>query len=821
MNRLVVFAFALLTILAAVDPAGGGERQTEHPYILWTPKQAAAIRKTIETRNWAKAEYKRMNDIRPWTAFVDLFNAQVMGSEKKIQSEVKYLLSFIGAGIGDSRRHTMYMHALRYDALHEHLTDKQRTDLEKTFRRHIRYQLDHPKRENRLSWLPNMQYPRMLSAHLMAAALGDEKLIREIWTSPNGLKWYFDEYLADGGLYFEEFGKISSCVGAMLLWCRAMDNLGLSEIGYDYKGKGGASMRNYVESLRWITYPRTTIPGGLPRYERVTMGDAKGSSGDVPSLGVFQHAIVSGSLPDGSGGLEEYFARNMNGRDHRNRKVTKLGLPHWFEMLHARYPKGGFDYFLAQMRKPGQDRYIPSLLWGLEPIDPEKVTPPPAPARVFPQRGFAMIRARQDRGYWESSSPAVAMQFAMLYVHYASDCFSLLGYHANNRPIYLNRAISAGYNGGPWDFSVRGHCGVVVDGEQAQPIGRVPVRKDFSQLVKFVSARGVLAEGAEGLKGRGEVRSSDQPRQAFRDVYTNMDLSRSLMLTDEYLFDVYWLADRDDRSRQYHWLVHAPGVWQAPGGWQESNRLQATLMNVKPVVTQKRTWPRCDDPNDSWIQIDRERSRDVSDNGLDLTIIQRCALDDVSQARLPKAWYDRGVGVRLRMAPAEGSKAYVFETPTSYRPGTPRGPRDGKVRPRPETGGMSVAVARSTPETMFVALHEPIEGGKSRIDDFRQIARTDDAVLVAVGSEDNEAGVHDRLMVRAGPDADKPVTLSGGGESFTFTGHGFVRIGPEAVRAEGNITAVKLRVPSSRKLVVNGKSVDATISDGVMTWRKD
>ena len=31
----------------------------------------------------------------------------------------------------------------------------------------------------------------------------------------------FDDYLADGGLYFEEFGKIKSCVGTLLLWCRA------------------------------------------------------------------------------------------------------------------------------------------------------------------------------------------------------------------------------------------------------------------------------------------------------------------------------------------------------------------------------------------------------------------------------------------------------------------------------------------------------------------------------------------------------------------------------------------------------------------------
>ena len=48
----------------------------------------------------------------------------------------------------------------------------------------------------------------------------DEKLIRECFHSAGGWKYYFDDYLADGQFYGEEFGKQYSMIGEMFLWCR-------------------------------------------------------------------------------------------------------------------------------------------------------------------------------------------------------------------------------------------------------------------------------------------------------------------------------------------------------------------------------------------------------------------------------------------------------------------------------------------------------------------------------------------------------------------------------------------------------------------------
>lgn len=814
-------------VALAAPPAGdSAPEDTPHPFILWTVEEAATLRRLHDSSEWAREKLALLASESKGRTFVNLYRYQVLGDEKAGDAERKYLLGFIDAPLErrDSSGHSVgrhydnYVHALRYDVLHDSLTPGQREALEKTFRRFVRYELEHPYRNTRLSLLPNMQLPRMLAAHLMTVALRDEELIRQLWSAPSGFRWYFDEYLADGGLYNEEFGKMTSLIGELLLYCRGLDRLGLSELGYGFRGRGGATMRSYVESLIWIGYPRTEIPGGMPRYERVTMGDARRSL-----LGVFQHANVQGQLPSGGGGRgiggwEYFYGANMNGRDHSNRKVGKLQLPQWFEILHTKYPEGPFGYFLAQMREPDADAYIPTPFWGLLPIRPADVEPPHAPSAVYPERGFAVLRAGESPDYWHSAAPAVALQLATLYVHYTSDCFSLLGYHAFNRPIYLNRTISDGYNGGPWDFSVLGHCGVVVDAEQAQPIGRVPTRQDFSDRLKFVAARGVLAPGAQPYRGRGEVRSSDQPREPFTDIYSDVDLSRAFFLTREYLFDVYRIADKSGRDRSYHWLVHAPGVAKLDPAWRPSSALQGTLLNIRPIPSstqpRERTWERCEDSKDSWIIIEGEKKRELRDGPLDLTIIQECILSDVGDSQLGRAWYDREIGVRLRLLGEPGTTAYVFDTPTGYRPGTHRAPRDGVIPPRPETGGVSVAIARRASQSVFVALHEPLEQATSRIEVFRRIQETDDAVAVAVAG--SEAGVDDRLMVRLGEDALEPTTLAGDGESFTFSGHAWLRVGRERVEARGDLRALKLRVSAGPKLFLNGKPTPARVVEGFL-----
>ena len=196
----------------------------------------------------------------------------------------------------------------------------------------------------------------------MAVALEDQKLIRTLANGNGGWKWYLDDYISDRYFYNEEFGKQYSMVGEMLLFARGLERLGLDDLGYGYTGKGGATVRKYLEGILRVGYPRTDLPGGLPRYGKVTMGDAKGGFPGGPRF-LFQQAIVTGYLADGSGGNARWMQANMNGRDHRGAKVDKMLEPLWFEIAQAKWPNAGFGYFLAQMaRAEGQQILSESLL---------------------------------------------------------------------------------------------------------------------------------------------------------------------------------------------------------------------------------------------------------------------------------------------------------------------------------------------------------------------------------------------------------------------------------------------------------------------------
>ena len=807
---------------AAADP-----RAIAHPFILWTKDEAAAIRRRIETEPWAKQQYEALlKEKGLGQTFRNLFRYQVMGDESVVEAEKKYLVSLIGndprkfkGDTGGGRHYDQYLSVLRYDVLYDRLSDAERCGLQETFRDFIKhYCHEETLRFTRSSWLPNMQWPRPMTAHLMAVALRDEKLIRECFHSAGGWKYYFDDYLADGQFYGEEFGKQYSMIGEMFLWCRGVERLGLDELGYGYTGQGGATMRRYVESVVNIGYPRVDIPAGMPHYPQITMGDARGSAftGAPPYL--FQKSIVVGRLADGQGGNSPWIAANMNGRDHRNAKVDKLLHPHWFELAHAKWPDARFDYFLAQMRGPDEPVYTPSLFWGLSPIDPKTVKPPSSPSYVARERGFAMLRAEEGPAYWGSAAPAVALQLSSYYVHYAHDTFALLGLYAFNRPIYLNRQISNGYGGGcPWTDSARGHATVMVDNRQfmldeadpkrdhphwPNPVGEVPTRVAFDRLVKFVAARAKPASGTVALDHRQpravSTLSLDQ-RQEEKEVWPDVDMTRALFLTREYLCDIQQLTS--DRPRHYDWHVHALGLPVLDGQWKSSDDLADSLYELSNRAIAARL-------SDA-VERERYQMRDVKklDAGQrpwTATIVQSCALPDVAQSVMGKAWYDRKIGVCVRMLGDPGTSVYAGRTPESRQVGGREANKGEKSGLPNEVGGTTLLVRRHKPATVFTALHEPIENGQTRIVAVRRIAENGQGLGLAVEGIAG-SGVNDRILFRFWEDYDRPLTLAGEGESFTFADRALVRIGEDKVEVSGDLRAMRLKVKGQPRLLVNGR----------------
>ena len=810
----------------------------QHPFMLWTRDEAAAIRRRIEREPWAAAAYKEMTAEKGLgQTFRNLFRYLVMGDETVVEPEKKYLVSLIGndprkflGDTGGGRHYDQYLNVLRYDALYDRLSAAERRGLQDTFRDFIRHHCEEETlRFTRSSWLPNMQWPRPMTAHLMAVALRDEKLIRRCFESRGGWRYYFDDYLADGQFYGEEFGKQYSMIGEMFLWCRGVERLGLNELGFGYVGRGGATMRRYVESVATIGYPRVEIPGGMPHYPQVTMGDARGMALEGAPPYVFQKSLVNGYLRDGRGGNARWLAANMNGRDHKNAKVDKLLHPHWFELAHAQWPDARFDYFLAQMRPPGAAVYTPSLFWGLGPIDPRRVKPPPAPSYLARERGFALLRAEESPDYWESDAPAVALQLATYYVHYAHDCFSLLGFYAFHRPLYVNRQISNGYGGGcPWTDSARGHCGVMVDnlhyqlGDDPQrdhphwpnPIGEVPSRFHADRLVKFIAARARPVGGTVALDSRqplGVATLSLDLRQEEKEVWPGVDMTRALFLTREYLCDFFQLVS--DRPRQYDWHVHALGQLERDRKWQPTGELEDRLYDASNRAIAQ----RLADP----IERDRYQMKGVvklaaGDRPWTATVSQTCALGKIADSVLGAEWYDRRIGVRVQMLGEAGTTVFAGATPVGRTAGGKEKNKGERSELPNEVGGTTLLVRRQKPATLFAALHEPVQDAKSRIAAFRRIAQSDEAIAVAVEDESG-TGVNDRVLLRFAETGDEPLTLAGDGDSFTFVGQAFVRAGRERVEVSGDLRGMKLKVAGQPQLILNGKAAKARVAGGLLT----
>jgi hypothetical protein len=438
----------------------------------------------------------------------------------------------------------------------------------------------------------------------------------------------------------------------------------------------------------------------------------------------------------------------------------------WWEAAHKKFPDAGFDYFLAQLRKPGEETCLPSLYFGMGPIDAKKVKPPGVKSYVAPERGFAMLRAEESPAYWESPKPAVALQFGMYYVHYVHDCFSILQYVAHNRFIYNKiGAAGQGYAGGdPWRDHVRGQgSGVVVDGLKAQ----------------FVD------NGEEGTKNE-RVRHHFCPPAKFvavqaKGIYPDVDQERALVLTADYLLDVFRLTS--DRARVYDWHVLSParvhGIDAEP--WKPLGAIEGGKLGDRDL---------------NKPQLSDTRFREVGGKPWTVALLQQRPDGDPTDGNV--------VGVNVSMWGHDGTVLVA---------GRPPGVAATDL-------GVSLKATRTAPSALFVALHEPFKGGLGarRVASFTAVAEDASGLVAAVVGKDG-SGIGDRVVVRVGTEPGKPATLAGQGESFTVADFAWIRLGTDKVEAWGGLTAMKVKVSGSPKLVLNGKEVPAAVVGGELTFR--
>src|SRR5262249_38476269 len=178
----------------------------------------------------------------------------------------------------------------------------------------------------------------------------------------------------------------------------------------------------------------------------------------------------------------------------------------------------------------GWFEYVPvSLLLGESlPV----VNPPPAmPSVVYPQTGIALLRSDESAGYWTSRGLVAVQQLGRNYGHDHRDKFEIM-FWGRGRLLYpdWNAQQYEPFEYG-WTRNAWAHNTLVVD--ESNPKGGASThRHDFNSDVKFLAT-------------------------TSSEIYPDVTESRALLLTGEYLLDLFRAGS--PRSRTYDWFIHAFG----------------------------------------------------------------------------------------------------------------------------------------------------------------------------------------------------------------------------------------------------------------------
>ncbi len=336
------------------------------------------------------------------------------------------------------------------------------------------------------------------------------------------------------------------------------------------------------------------------------------------------------------------------------------------EALAAAYDASGdaaYAAFLAHAtsQKPG--------LWENRPIAvPTLESPayPAAPSRVWPDFGIAMLRSEHTPAYWTSGNAiAVFHILSQGYGHDHRDKFSItlhgagrLFYPDYNPLQYENMAIG-------WSRNSVAHNTVMVDEEDTRNAPLTRLDHDFDDDVSF------LAGTATG-------------------VFDRVTQTRALLLTREYLLDVFHLSGAVPHTFDY--LLHCFGRAEAP---PPARYMPSTAM-------QRRFW-----------LVDNQRTMTTSDSwSLDYV------LDDAPAATL-----------RLTMAAEADTQVTLGTWGNELAELVAQHRKGGEM----DRLSMTAVRRQGRPQSVFIATHEPRSAGQTpEVRAVTKLAETTAGVVVRI-----------------------------------------------------------------------------------------
>jgi len=739
----------VLTLLggSTVEAQAGDAPAHDRPFFM-PERERTRIRQLIADQEWAKADYARLQgQARKGDGFAAAFLYALDRDPVYAPIAQKWLLEKFGASSGTTRRargalddpeffkagvphlsdvfyDTDFSPYIAFDWVHEALEPAARQEIHAGISAFMHFKM---RCMDRWTQTPNLVFKPTAIVAFAGLALQERELMDwGLYRKPESrIGGYFpvlNTVLKDGGPWHE--APIYPFAHTDI-YCMAM----LCQYRSLYDGKdwwaarapNGGSPKGLMDYYIDTAYPIERTGHGPGQVRIVTYGD--GATNAMHDL-----FLVNPAGPAIDGTMALVAAYNASG---------DLRLAPFVAMI------------------PG---YGPTLI-DRRPL-PETVVYPPVSSRIWPDFAVAILRAEESPAYWQSDAPVVFHLMTKGYGHDHSDKFSII-FHGAGRLLYPDyNAIQYENADIGWTRNTIAHNTLMVDEGDTRSVPPSAVRHAFTPEVKH------LATSATG-------------------VFEKVDQTRALLLTREYLLDVFHAAS--PTPRVYDYLLHSFGMPRPvnPERFQPSDALDRRF----------------------WLVSDRQAMTTDEPWALDFVIEEARGS---RKGHFGPSWYDHTACVRVTMA-AE-PKALVTHGIS--------GIELGKQAERSfDPLGMLIVRRADVRQTVFTATHEPYaNAARPRITAVTQLKRTNSAILVRVDAEDYT----DYAAVSFGPQPGAPEHVLAAVEDpktrVAFKDYGYVRVRrDDTVVAQGGWTGLSL--PAARaSLTFNGLPEPATVTDGYMVF---
>jgi len=745
-------SYPVLTLLLTMLCGPAAQAQTNdapahgRPFFM-PPRERTRIRQLIATQKRARADHARMQQAaRKGNGFLAAFLYALDGDPACVPIAQKWLLGRFGANSGTTRRaqgalksptffkagvphlsdvfyDTDFSPHIAFDWVYNGLEPAARGEIEEGIRAFMRFKM---RCMDRWGQTPNLVFKPTSIVAFAGLSLQDRQMIEwGLYRKPESrIGGYFpvlNNMLKDGGPWHE--APIYP-IAHTDLYCMAV----VSRYRALYDGKD------------WWTAkaPNGGSPKGLMDYYIDT-------AYPIERTGYGRGQIRVATYGDGATNAEhDLFLINPAGLAL---DITKA--------LIAAYKASG-DPRLAPFAAMIPD-YKPTLI-DRRPL-PEKIELPSVSSKIWPGFGLAVLRAEESPAYWNSDAPVVLQLMTKGYGHDHCDKFNII-FHGAGRLLYPDyNAIQYENASIGWTRNTIAHNTLMVD--EADTRSRpCDVRHDFTAEVKY------LATSASG-------------------VFEKVDQTRALLLTREYLLDVFHAAS--PTPRVYDYLLHSFGAPRPahPELFKPSNALDKRfwLVSDRRAMTTDKLW------------------------ALDFVIKEK---PGSRKGKFGPEWYNHTAAVRVTMAGEP--KTLVTHGISGIELGK-------QVKRTFDRLGMLIARRAGVRQTVFAATHEPYaNAAKPQITAVTKLAQSAGAMLVRVAAKDYT----DYAAVSFGPQSGTPehvlVAADDPKAGVAFKDYGYLR-----VRKDGTVVArggwTGLRIPAAKAaLTLNGRPARVKVENGCLLF---